>query len=80
MKLSVFAKLTGFEKISAACIDDIIFKAKELDISELEVSVEEMNIITQFYLANSGDKDPSKPKILQEGKIDRCLGIDIKEQ
>ena len=79
MKLKDFAKLIGIERVTAANVDDAIFKAKELGIKELEVSIEEMNIITYFYLANSGDKDPAKPKILREGKIDRYLGIDIKE-
>ena len=80
MKLSDFAKLIGIEEVKVINIDDVIFKAKELGIKELEVSVGEMNIITQFYLANSGDKDSAKPKILREGKKDRYLGIDIKEQ
>ena len=79
MKLKDLAKLIGIERVVATNIDDVIFKAKELGIKELEVSIEEMNIIIYFYLANSGDKDPAKPKILREGKIDRYLGIDIKE-
>ena len=80
MKLSALAKLIGIEKVTTSNIDDICFKAKELGIKELEVSVEEMTIIAWFYIANSGDKDPAKPKILREGKIDRYLGIDLKEQ
>ena len=80
MKLSDLAKLIGVERVVATNIDDVVFKAKELGVKELEVSVAEMTILTQFYLANSGDKDPAKPKILREGKIDRYLGIDLKEQ
>ena len=80
MKLKDLGKIIGIEKVVATNIDDVIFKAKELGIKELGVSIEEMNIITYFYLSNSGDKDPAKPKILREGKIDRYLGIDLKEQ
>ena len=80
MKLKDLAKLIGIERIVATNIDDVVYKARELGIKELEVLIEEMNILTQFYLANSGDKDPAKPKILREGKIDRYLGVDIKEQ
>ena len=80
MKLSDLAKLIGVERVVATNIDDVVFKAKELGVKELEVSVAEMTILTQFYLANSGDKDPAKPKILREGKIDRYFGIDLKEQ
>jgi len=79
MKLSAFAKLIGVEKIAATNIDDVVFRAKELGIKEIEVSVEEMNVLVVFYLYNSGDKDPAKPKILREGKIDKFLGIDIRE-
>ena len=77
MKLSDFAKLIGIEEVVVSNIDDVIFKVKELGIKELEISVAEMNILIQYYLANSGDKDPAKPKILREGKIDRYLGIDL---
>ena len=80
MKLKDFAKLAGFENTVPSNIDEIIFKAKELGVKEFEVSIGEMNTITYFYLANSGDKDPLKPKVLREGKVDRYLGIDIKIQ
>lgn len=78
MILKNFAKLIGIEQISPVNIDDVVFKAKEFGIKELEVSVEEMNMIVIFYLANSGEKDPLKPKVLREGKIDRYLGLDLK--
>ena len=80
MKLSDLAKLIGIERVATINIDDVIFKAREFGIKELEISVAEMTMITQFYLANSGDKDPAKPKILREGKIYRYLGVDLKEQ
>ena len=78
MNLEKFSKLSGFSDIMPSNIDDIVFKAKELGIKDLEVSQAIMNIIVYFYLANSGDKDPAKPKILREGKIDKYLGIKVK--
>ena len=77
MNLEKFAKLSGFNEVIASNIDDVVFKVKELGVKEIEVSQAVMNVIVCFYLANSGDKDPAKPKILREGKVDRYLGIKI---
>ena len=78
MNLEKSAKLLGFDGVKTSNIDDIVFKLLELGVKEIEVSQAEMNIIVAFYLANSGDKDPDKPKILREGKIDKYLGLKVK--
>lgn len=78
MNLEKFAKLCGFENIVVSNIDDVVLKIKEFGVKEIWVSQAEMNIIVQFYLTNSGDKDPDKPKILREGKIDKYLGLKVK--
>lgn len=84
MKLADFSKLTkgktGTDILTCSNIDDVFALLKEYGIKEIEVSQEEMFMITRMYLSNSGDKDPDKPKILREGKIDRFYGVDIVEQ
>ena len=77
MNLEKFAKLCGFNEIVASNVDDVVFKAKELGVKEIEVSQSVMNMIVCFYLSNSGDKDPDKPKILREGKIDCWFGLKV---
>ena len=83
MKLADFSKLTkeemGTDISTCSNIDDRFVLLKKYGIKEIELNKEEMSVLVRVYLANSGDKDPNKPKILREGKINRFLGIDIIE-
>jgi hypothetical protein len=64
--------------LSVTNIDDVFNLLNKKGVEEIEVSGEEMAMIVQWYLANSGDKDPDKPEIIRESKVTRFLGVNIK--
>lgn len=70
--------LIGADTLSCANVDDVLNVAKEYGIDELKLTIGEMRIAVMWYLANSGDKDENKPKVISEGKVDRMLGVNLK--
>jgi hypothetical protein len=82
MNLTELTKLVsprlGIDCLSVSVVDDFFRHFFILGIKEVSVNKEQMSMIVHFYLANIGnDKNGNQAKVMQEGKIDKFLGVKL---